>query len=242
MKFTQLLPVAMGLFPAFSNAQANWGWSIENVPEGGLKDISFPLAATGSNHTKHYYYAMQYPFIGHEDIGYTGLQPQEDKEDGTVQIRGVFSTFISGSTTDDKLCSEGADGGPGISCGLIFPGSYDHTYNMVIKNTAGTTWTGTAVDSVNGDKYHLGTYTLPTGSGGIEGGHMGFVEDYVGVDSCSESPVGGVVVGVPFSDSVKNTSGVIKEPSESGTCVGSAVNWAAKQNADDTWSLSLGFE
>lgn len=242
MKITQLLPVAMGLFPALSNAQANWSWDIENVPEEGIKDITFPMSVKGSAHKKHYYYAQQYPFVGNDDIGYTGLQPQEDADNGTAQIRGVFSNFIKGATTDDDLCSEGADGGPGISCGLVFAGDYEATYNMVVRNTGDTTWTGTAVNEETGEEHHLGTYKLPAGTKGIKGGHMGFVEDYVGVDQCSEMPKGGAVVGNPFSESAKNAKGSINEPGESGTCVGKEANWSAKRgDGDDGWVMTLGY-
>lgn len=240
MKTTQLLPLAMGLLPALSNAQANWGWTIDNVPDAGLTDITFPISVTGSDHEKHYYYAMQYPFLGVDGIGYTGLQPQADADNGTAQIRGVFSTFISGSTTDDDQCSEGADGGPGISCGLVFEGDYSATYNLVIKNTGGTTWTGTAVNKKTSEQLHLGTYTLPSSAKGIKGGHMGFVEDYLGVDQCSEMIKGGTVVGKPFSDSTTNAKGGIDEPNASGTCSGQKANWSAK-NGTDGWTMTLGF-
>lgn len=242
MKATGLLPIAMGLFPALSNAQAVWSWDLENVPEEGIKEITFPMSVTGSAHEQHYYYANQFPFVGNKDVGYTGLQPQEDADNGTSQIRGVFSNFIEGSTTDDDLCSEGADGGPGISCGFVFAGDYDHTYNMVVRNIENTKWTGTAVNTETGEEHHLGSYTLPPDTKGISGGNMGFVEDYVGVEQCSEMPKGGALAGDPFSESAKDVVGSIGEPYDSGTCVGEEANWSAKRtDADDGWVMTLGY-
>lgn len=238
MKASQILPIAMGL-PALTNAQAAWSWSIEDVPEEGLTDITFPMSIKGSEHIRQYYFAFQYPFIGVDDIGYTGLQPQEDADNGTTLIRGVFSNFITGATSDDEQCHDGADGGDGISCGVIFESDYDQTYNMVIKNTAGTTWTGTAVNAASGEEHHIGTYTLPSSAKGIKGGHMGFTEHYRGEEECANYPVGAAVIGDPFSSS--GAKGTVDEPFESGDCVGDAVNW--KQERDEaagTWTVSLG--
>ncbi|SPO02480.1 uncharacterized protein DNG_05153 [Cephalotrichum gorgonifer] len=241
MKTSQLLlSIAMSL-PALSNAQAVYGWDIEGVPEGGLKDITFPMSVKGSAHERHYYYANQFPFVGSKDVGYTGLQPQPDA-DGRSQIRGVFSTFIDGATTTDKLCHKGADGGPGVSCGFVFFGEYDNMYDMVISNTADTTWMGTAVDTTTGAQHHLGTFTLPPGTQGISGGNMGFVEDYVGVEKCTDMPRGGAIVLDPFSPSTAGAKGRIGEPYDSGTCVGKEANWVAKRTDEDNgWVMTLGY-
>ena len=40
------------------------------------------------------------------------------------------------NATSDELSSEGADGGPGVSCGFVLKGDYESTYNIVIKKLA----------------------------------------------------------------------------------------------------------
>lgn len=199
MKPAQILAAAAAaLFPGLTSAQAVWGWSIENVPEAGITDITFPMGVSGSAHEQHYYYANQFSFVNQEHVGYTGLQPQGDAEDGSSQIRGVFSSFIDGTTTSDELCSEGADGGPGVSCGFVFKGDYESVYNIVIKNTADTTWTGTAVDTASGNEHHLGTWTLPSGSGGITSGgrNMGCKLNYGSKPIHSPSPGAPKILGL----------------------------------------------
>lgn len=163
------------LLPSIVSALCDLSWSMPNVPSSGLKDITFPINIANAPHVVGYYFAQQFNFVGQSDVGYTGLQPKPDSGSNTI-IHGVFSSFITGTTSSDPNCSNGADGGAGVSCAFEFVGSYAHTYHMVVTNTGGTTWTGTAVDSVTGAQNHIGTYTLPSGSGGITNNQLGFVE------------------------------------------------------------------
>ncbi|KAF1812423.1 hypothetical protein P152DRAFT_458797 [Eremomyces bilateralis CBS 781.70] len=94
MKASQtIVPIAMGLFPALSHAQAVWGWQMENVPKDGIKEITFPMDTTGTEHMGFCYYANQFLFVGHRDVGYAGLQPAYDVN-GTSRIRGVISACL----------------------------------------------------------------------------------------------------------------------------------------------------
>lgn len=65
-----------------------------------------------------------------------------------------------------------------MSCAVEFSGSYSNTWNLVVTNTGGTTWTGTAVDTATNAQQHIGTYTLPSDAGGIQNSQLGFVEYY----------------------------------------------------------------
>lgn len=165
------------LLPTLTSALCELSWSIPNVPSAGLTDITFPINIANAPHTSGYYFAQQFNFAGQSNVGYTGLQPRPDSGSSPI-IHGVFSSFIPGTTSTDPNCSDGADGGSGVSCAFEFSGSYSNTYHMVITNTGGTTWTGTAVDSITGTQNHIGTYTLPSGSGGIQSSQVGFVEYY----------------------------------------------------------------
>lgn len=158
-------------------AQAGLTWAISGIPDKGLTDITFPMNIMDAPHESGYYFAMQMPIVNSSDIIYTGLQPRPDTTAGTI-IHGVFSSFISGTTSTDSHCSNGADGGSGVSCSYEFVGSYVNTWNIVIQNTNGTTWTGTAVDSLTGQEEHIGTMVLPKGTGGLQVGQFGFVEYY----------------------------------------------------------------
>ncbi|THC88701.1 hypothetical protein EYZ11_011847 [Aspergillus tanneri] len=49
-------------------------------------------------------------------------------------------------------------------------------YHLRVQNTRGTTWNGTLINTVTGIETHIGSYTLPTGSLGIQGTQLGFVK------------------------------------------------------------------
>jgi hypothetical protein len=227
-----LVALTATILPSLTSALCDLSWSIPNVPTAGLTDITFPINLAKAPRTSGYYFAQQFNFVGQFDVGYTGLQPRPDSGSSTI-IHGVFSSFIAGTTSNDPNCSNGADGGSGVSCAFEFTGSYADTYHMVVKNTGGTTWTGTAVDSVTGAQNHIGTYTLPSGSGGIQSSQVGFVEyypwnsdpsltcaDIPGTDGTFYAPTtqsssGGAATG-SLSGSVDNCQTYITQKSVSG--------------------------
>lgn len=151
-------------------------WSISNIPSSGLFNIIFPIAMPNASHESGYYFAQQYAF-GTTGIGYTGLQPRPDS-DGSSIVHAAFSSFINGSTTDDSNCSNGADWGPGVSCSVEISSSYSHLYELLVENVGGTTWNGTVIDTTTGIQTHIGSYTLPPGTPGIQNSQVGFVEYY----------------------------------------------------------------
>lgn len=223
-----------------SEALVGLSWSVSDVPSSGLTDIVFPISMSDVTHESGYYFAQQFTFKGQSDVGYTGLQPRSDSGSQSV-VHGVFSSFISGTTTTDSNCFDGADGGPGVSCAVEIEATYDHGYLLKIQNTEGTTWTGTMVDVVTGAETHIGSYTLPSGTGGIEGSQVGFVEYYpwnaAGSHSCSDLPKTSVTFGAPSTSS--GNSGSLGEPYEYGDCVGQ-VAFSTVQSGSG-YGVSVGF-
>ncbi|KAB8213168.1 hypothetical protein BDV33DRAFT_185304 [Aspergillus novoparasiticus] len=122
-----------------------------------------------------WYYAQSFLFGGSSKGAYIGLQPRPNNANGPV-IHAAFSSFINGTTTRDANCHDGADGGPGVSCAIDILGDYSHIYDLKVQNTGGTTWTGTLIDTVTKVETHIGRWTLPTGTTGIKGSWVGFVE------------------------------------------------------------------
>jgi hypothetical protein len=96
------------------------------------------------------------------------------------------------------------------------------------------------VDAVTGTETHIGTYTLPSGSGGIKGSQVGFVE-YIpwntGSHSCGKLPKTSVTFGTPTTSS--SYSGSLGKPYEFGDCVGQ-VDFSTQQIANE-YEVSLGF-
>lgn len=196
-------------------------WSIPGGAASGVNELTFPITVNrGTAHRSGAYFAMQYGFMNQNDGGYTGLQPYPDA-DGHHRLRGVFSSFIQGSVSTDPNCSNGADGGAGVSCGVEFNTTYGHSYDVTVKRIGENSWKGDILDTSDGTVIHIGTYTLPGGSGQLRTSHAGFVE-YYNVPSCSEQPRYDVTFGNPRSGGVQGTSTWVKEY---GDCPGAGNLW-----------------
>jgi hypothetical protein len=244
MKFSQSLLFALPFLhsaAAQGGGMVGIGWSVDKVPEEGLKEISFPMDISSAPQVSGFYFAQQFGFVNLKDVGYTGLQPR-DKVNGLPVIHGVFSSFNAGTTSDDPNCSEGADGGPGVSCAVEIVSPYEHQYQLHIKNTEGTKWVGYLVDVVKGNSTQIGSYTLPAGSKGLQSSQMGFVELYKWNDKkeehvCSDVPKQGVIFGAPIS---KGYSGAVSEPYEYGDCVGKS-QFETHSHSDGSYSVTVGW-
>jgi len=205
--------------PSFVMGLVGISWNITNVPHNGLTDITFPISIAKAPHGTGYFFAQQFNFIGQQDVGYTGLQPRPNSR-GKPIIHAVFSSFIEGSTPSDTNCSDGAEGGPGVTCSVEFSAPYSNSFKLVIRNIEGTTWTGTVVDPA-GERVHIGTYTLPGGTQGIAKNQAGFIEYSPwnsGSHTCGSLPYTSVVFGAPTA-STKGI-GALSSASEDGDCVG----------------------
>lgn len=196
-------------------------WSIPGTPSAGLTNVTFPVTVNEATaHQSGLYFAQQYSFT-HDAMGYTGLQPREDSK-GHERLSARFSTFTGGSTTTDPNCHQGADGGDGVTCAVDFDAVYGHRYDITVALTGTDTWTGTARDTVTGASTHLGTWTLPSGSGKLKGSQVGFVEYYAGVPSCATMPRTDVVFGGPTSTDAGGLTGATRAGYEYSDCVGKA--------------------
>jgi len=219
-------------FGASASAQTFGGnvsvtWSIPGAPATGLSDVTF-YETIGAETAQQAgtYFAQQFRFTNTTDVGYTGLQPRAPLN-GVPRLHGVFSSFISGTTSTDANCTDGADGGAGVSCAADFDGVYGHRYALTVKRIAADTWSGTATDTVTGKSTHIGSYRLPTGSGALYGGQVGFVEYYDAPASCSELPPIHVTFDGPTSTASGGLTGRVSNPYEYGASLGQANYHAA---------------
>ncbi|WPH01531.1 Hypothetical protein R9X50_00437700 [Acrodontium crateriforme] len=216
-------------------------WEFSGAPSSGLADVTFPLNIANAPHKEGYYFAQQFGFHNGGDVGYTGLQPRPDSSDGSSNIHAAFSSFIEGTTSSDSNCSDGADGGSGVSCATDFQDTYADTYNLVVENVGGTTWKGTVVNTVSGNQYHIGQYTLPSNYGNINSTEVGFVEYYPwngqASHQCSETPITEVTFGNPTSNS--GGTGKVDKPYEYGDCIGK-VQFETTQTSNG-WNIKLGY-
>jgi hypothetical protein len=217
-----LITSVVALLPTLAMGLVGIDWSVSNIPASGLTNITFPFSIANSPHKTGYYFAQQFNFNGQTNVGYTGLQPRPDSG-GNPVIHAAFSSFINGTTTTDSNCSPGADGGPGVSCAVEFSAPYADTYQLVVLNTKGTTWNGTAVDTTTGKSVHIGSWTLPSGTGGIKGSQVGFIEYYLWNDGknhpCPSLPFTSMAFGVPIT-TTSGAIGSLTNAYEYGDCVG----------------------
>ncbi|GFF44427.1 hypothetical protein IFM46972_07541 [Aspergillus udagawae] len=233
--------VVLALIP-FTQALVGLSWSVSNTPSSGLKDITFPISMTDAPHKTGFYFAQQFAFNGLSDVGYTGLQPRPDASGSSI-VHAVFSSFVAGTTSTDQNCSDGADGGAGVSCSVEIPAPYAPLYDLVVKNTGGTTWKATLVDTATGKSTHVGSYKLPSGAGGIKSDQEGFVEYYpwngMASHSCSSLPYTNVTFGTPRTSTPGAGSGQLNKPYEYGDCVGTA-NFDVRKT-DQGYQVTVGF-
>ncbi|KAF9461683.1 hypothetical protein BDZ94DRAFT_1263089 [Collybia nuda] len=211
--------VVASLMPTLTMGFIAAPWSISNVPSSGLKDITFPFSLANAPHKTGYLFHQQFNFNGQPDAGYTGFQPRPDAK-GKPVLHIDFATYIPSARTDDKNCSPGADGRPGVSCSVEFSGSYNHTYDLEIRNTGGTTWVETAIDTTTKQRIHVGSYTLPKGTGGVLGARDSSIEfrPWVVGSSCSLLPKTAVVFGTPKTSTPGAGAGNVGDGWEFGDC------------------------
>lgn len=198
----------------------SYSWEIPDAPASGMTSLTMPMRIhTDSDHVDGSYVATQYSFTGQDDIGYMGLQPRKD-EDGRARLHGVFSSFIAGTTSTSSTCTEGADGGEGVSCAVDFDAVYGRTYDLEVRRTAANTWSGSVIDSVTGKRHLIGEYTLPAGSGKLENSQAGFVENYWNYSgTCEGIQRIDATVGRP---STGRLTGRADAPKEYGACLDQA--------------------
>lgn len=130
-----------------------------------------------------------------------------------------------------------------MSCSVEFSAPYADAYQIVVINTQGSTWSGTAVDTTTGKRVNIGSWTLPTGTGGIKGSQVGFVEYYPWNDGgnhpCPTLPYTSMVFGVPTT-TTSGAIGSLGDAYEYGDCVGE-VAFKTDRTSDQGVEVSVGF-
>ncbi|KAG0306752.1 hypothetical protein BGZ98_001760 [Dissophora globulifera] len=241
MKLTAAVVLASWV-PSLGFGLVGNGWKFDSAPSSGLSDVTFPFNIANAPHKSGFYFAQQFNFKNGANVGYTGLQPRPDSNGNSV-IHAAFSSFQSGTTSSHPNCSNGADGGPGVSCAVDINGDYNHTYNLVVENTIGTTWRGTLVDTMTGGSTVVGEWTLPQGAGRIINGQLGFVEYYTwnGQPShtCDSLPFTEATFYSPTSKTSGASGGRITYVYEYGDCVGQAGYSVTKVSG--AYDIKVGF-
>ncbi|MGV3345714.1 hypothetical protein ACGVWS_08180 [Enterobacteriaceae bacterium LUAb1] len=175
---------ARGQYVDAGNVLVQWKLNkLHNAPSVDPRFTNLTFRFNVNNETMHNdgtYFAQQFHFenTGSENnTGYLGLQPRKNRH-GQSYMKAIFSSFIAGSKTHDRNCHSGADGGPGVSCAVLFPATYGRTYEITIHQTAENTWSGEVRDQLSGEETHIGSWTLPDSFGKLLPSGEGFAEYY----------------------------------------------------------------
>lgn len=223
-------------------------WNFDNdggTPAGGFRDLTFPITVHEQvPFQRGWYHAMQWSFTGvggGYPMAYTGIQPRPEGVAYTP-----FSMFgKGGEVVDTELCHGGADGGSGVTCNSR-PGIEDfhvgREYLFTVEQDPEDQrlFRGWVTDPVTLEERTTGAWRIPAGYGGIRGYHVGFLEYYVRVDSCTALPYCRVTYGRPYSVSA-GTMGQLRDPYEVSDkpCAGqSGFRW--ERDPDGSVTVELG--
>ncbi|EFY84280.1 hypothetical protein J3458_021451 [Metarhizium acridum] len=240
MRFIALIPL---LKAAGAVQMVHLGWEAANVPASGLQDVTFPMAMPKAPHESGYYFEQAVSFqnvpSGYPNtVIYTGLQPRPD-QNGQSIVHATYSSFFPNSTTTDANCHPGADNGPGVSCAIDVQASYDDTYHLQI-NVTKQTYNGTLVNQRTKQAWHMGSFDLPDGVSGMQGGYwVGFVEYYyTGLGDCSKYPYTAATFGTPLT-SAAGVEMSLTAPWKDGSC-GSDMPWSVTSTVPGTYEITVG--
>ncbi|OAR01646.1 hypothetical protein LLEC1_07504 [Akanthomyces lecanii] len=235
--------VIAALAPSTCLAGIGHAWQFSESPSGGMTEVTFGFGVSNAAHKTGYYFANQFNFENVANASYTGVQPQTDSN-GQASIRGVFSSFEGGTTSDHPNCKNGADNGAGVSCAVIlnvkdFGGRFD----CVIENIGGTKWRGTLNNAATGQSAIIGEFVQPSGAAGIARYQTGFLEYYLANGNhnfqCSDQFKTEVSYYYPTSTTPGAGTGTISKPYQYGACVDK--QGFATTAGPNYWTIDSGF-
>lgn len=103
---------------------------------------------------------------------------------------------------------------------------YGHEYDIVVTRTAEHTWSAEVQDKDSGNSTHIGSWTLPEGTGGITPTGNGFIEYFAHYESgypqftvpaCSKLAKIDITLGIVTTNSLGGGIGSVTEPYEYGS-------------------------
>ncbi|MFD7923374.1 DUF3472 domain-containing protein [Streptomyces sp. NPDC059740] len=199
---------------------------------GAVSRLTLPLAVESAPDASGIYFAF-YTTLESGTRPYAGLQPKPAGSDGRSRLQAIFSSFNAEATTTDDHCSPGADGGAGVSCAVQFPYTKGTTYDLVLKraSVSGATqlMTGDVVNGSTGATVaHIGSFSLPSGSGRFRASDGGFIEPYL-TDGCSQqvTVTYGKPVGTEGGTDWTGDLPTVADPA-SGSCLSTSSTTTAK--------------
>lgn len=161
-------------------------------------EIIFPIEVHNASRNDGYYFA-QYVVFDDGTGGYIGIQPRPD---GKAFVPFSFFGKNVKALTPDR-CSDGADGGDGISCHRIIKIKFGKKYYMRIKQVSTPSpgmvaWAGYVSDAPGRKGIKIAAWEIPESAGKISY-PIGFYEYYLPVRSCQSLPPADVTFYQPYT-------------------------------------------
>ncbi|WP_272844193.1 DUF3472 domain-containing protein [Pantoea ananatis] len=174
---TVVLALSTILIGSCYAATPTMNWS---VPAGKkLTDITFSIKMNEAAPVDEFYFANQFGFSGGGGIGYTGIQPTKNAEDGSRQFRVLFSSFRKDTIVRHANCKGGADGSPnGATCRMLVPGQPGDTFTFRVEKN-GNLLTGTVTNLTTGRKDVIGKWEVSSAAGNLSSKQLSWIENYL---------------------------------------------------------------
>jgi hypothetical protein len=234
------------LVAAVPGGLAGLDWSIANTPETGLTDIVFPIRFEAFVHQDDtYYYSQSFNFMtprGINGLSHVGFQSSSNIGNHTM-VNAIFSTTVLGATSGDVFCSQDPDA---LRCFTGVEIDPADTYNIhVWPGERKNHWGCSATNARTGDKWHVGSFDLPEGTGNIEGGQSGFVEYFPWNNDtspdCALLDYTSVIFGAPFTKTEYAGHGMVSVGYEKGNTCPNVANFQSELSNEGV-KISLGWE
>jgi hypothetical protein len=212
------------LFAHFVSASnLYWTYTIQGgsggYPSDGVGNVTFPMKLHHWGDEKDWYIAQQFR-MGGCSVGYTGIQPFGEG----MQV--IFSSFQKDTQVLNKEhCSDGADGGAGVSCSIRLPkNSVGSWYYLNVKED-NHVWTGVITDSKTGESTQIGKWQVPEKCKKVTSSESGFLEEFGSSNtkvSCDKKPLLEFDVMAPLAYDAKGTllPSTIGKAYDKGKCQG----------------------
>lgn len=246
---TTTLLYTTAAFISTTSATISWNWAISGVPKEGIDHIVFPVSISDWPNRKEWYIANQFPVSGCS-IGYTGIQPISaanglgGKKTGKAQL--IFSSFDKNAKPEHKNCKYGADGGPGVSCAVLFENLHSGmNYDLhveVREEKDRYIYTGYLMDPdfflgiTGGYRNDIGAWSVPASKCGlIKTSQAGFLEEFK--FKCADSKHIKFTVKAP-RDGSNRGKGTIRGAHSTDKC--KAFNIRCSENGADSSECEAG--
>lgn len=210
------------LFVQFVSATSlYWTYSIQGgssaYPADGVGNITFPVKLYHWGNEKNWYIAQQFR-IGGCSVGYTGIQPFGEG----MQV--IFSSFQKGTQVLNKeRCSDGADGGAGVSCSLRLPKNNIGSWYYLNVKEDNHVWIGVITDGTTSTE--VGKWKVPENCKRVSSSESGFLEEFGSSNNnvpCDKKPLLQFDLMAPLVYDSKGTllPSTIGKPYDKGKCEG----------------------